>query len=162
MSYATSAQVLGAMGKFTLGASTTPTLTQANTLIDDVSKEIDAILVGLGVAVPVTAPAAFLAYLATVNEYGATAAILKAMFPGAAGPGENPAFAFWEKRYQGALTDLRNGRTLDGSLVTSGVNLASTYLTDNPDNGGADEADGFSGAGWGTGQQPIFSMQREF
>src|SRR3989304_5814371 len=97
MAYAVIADVQALLPKFTLGAATKPTATQATAIINDVSVEIDAALAGAGYAVPVTAPSWFVDYLGLVNQYGAAAAILKAMFPEAAGgTDQTPAVdAFW-------------------------------------------------------------------
>src|SRR4030067_1728551 len=111
MAYAVLAAVRAFSRKFTLGAATKPTSTQATAIINDVSAEIDAALAGAGYAVPVTAPSWFVDYLGLVNQYGAAAAILKAMFPEAAGSADTvPAiYQFWESRYQRAMKALRDG-----------------------------------------------------
>src|SRR3972149_715127 len=105
MAYAVIADVQALFPKFPVGAATKPTTTQATAIINDVSAEIDSALAGAGYAVPVASPSWFVDYLGLVNQYGAAAAILKAMFPDAAGAtDQNPSiYAFWESRYQRAM-----------------------------------------------------------
>jgi len=136
MAYAVIADVQALLPKFTLGAATKPTSTQATAIINDVSVEIDAALAGAGYAVPVTAPSWFVDYLGLVNQYGAAAAILKAMFPEAAGSADTvPAiYQFWESRYQRALKALRDGSAIPAGLAASSAQVTpSTYFTRNPD-----------------------------
>ena len=136
MSYALLARVQGMIATITIDASSVPTSTQATQMIDDVSDEIDAVLGGVGVSVPVTAPSWFLNRLALLNSYGAAAMILKSAYPEASGPGENPAYAFWESRYKEGLKAIRSGQDVPASLITSGENQGmqpSSYFTRNPD-----------------------------
>ena len=136
MPYAELSDVQALLAKFTVGGTTKPTVTQATAIIRDVSAEIDAALAGAGFAVPVTAPAWFVNYLGLVNQYGAAAAILKSMFPEAAGATEQtPAvYAFWESRYQKALKALRDGSAIPPGLAAGSAQVTpSTYFTRNPD-----------------------------
>lgn len=126
------ADVQGLMGKFTISAGSIPTTTQAQRIIDEVSAEVDAHLLGIGVTVPVTAPAQFLGWLGLVNAYGATAAVLKSMFPAATGPAETPAYAFWEARYKAALKSIDDLSIIPGDVVATHRIAPSTYLTRNP------------------------------
>lgn len=134
MAYATMVDVQDLIAQFPITASSAPTTTQATLIMTDTSAEIDARLSAAGVTVPVTAPASYLRALALLNSYGAAAAILKSMFPAAVGPGETPAYAFWEKRYQDGLAALSGGTSVPPD-VTDNLNfvLPSTYLTVNPD-----------------------------
>src|SRR3990167_5577380 len=111
MAYAVLTDVQALIAKFPISTTTKPTDTQATAIINDVSVEIDATLAGGGYTVPVTSPLWFVDYLGLVNQYGAAAAILKAMFPEAAGAtDQNPSiYAFWESRYQRAMKALRDG-----------------------------------------------------
>src|SRR3990172_3006554 len=118
MAYAVLADVQALFPKFTVGAPTKPTTTQATAIINDVSAEIDAAPAGADYAVPVASPTWFVDYLGLVNQYGAAAAILKAMFPEAAGASDQaPAvYAFWEARYQRAMKALRDGSAIPAGL----------------------------------------------
>jgi len=101
----------------TIAASgTQPTIAQAEAIMADVAAEIDGELRGRGYALPVTDEQT-LAYLKTVNIYGACAGILHAKFP------TEPAFAQdWEARYQNALQAIRAGTTaLDQGRSSSSV-----------------------------------------
>ncbi len=133
MAYGTLVKVQGLMAQFTIGASTSPTTTEAATILDETSDEIDMRLSAAGVAVPATAPAGFLIFLSRLNAYGAAAAILKSMFPGATGAAETPAYAFWEKRYQAGLMSIVDGSAIPPDAPAgSGTVDPSTYLTRNP------------------------------
>ena len=136
MAYAALSDVQGLVAKFTISASTKPTDTQAGVIITDVSAEIDSVIAGAGYAVPVTTPSWFVDYLGLVNQYGAAAAILKAMFPEAAGSADTvPAvYQFWESRYQRAMKALRDGSAIPAGLAASSAQVTpSTYFTRNPD-----------------------------
>lgn len=137
MAYAALARIQGILGRFRIDEDSVPNNTQAESIIDDISDEIDGVLSGLGVTVPVTTPAWFLDKLAILNSYGAAAAILKSAFPEAQGPGENPAYAFWEARYRTGLKALKDQTEVPSSIIngaTSGSNIRpSGYFTRNPD-----------------------------
>lgn len=133
MSYATLAETQQLISKWTLGATTTPTATQAQAIVDEISYEVDAKLAAGNVStIPVTEPAYFLGYLKLVNMYGAAAAILKSMFPASVGAGETPAWAFWESRYQKALKALEDGSALPPGVTTSVRISPSSYGTRYP------------------------------
>lgn len=134
MSYATDADVQELIAQFTLGASSVPTLTQAGNIRTDISNEIDVRLSGAGFSVPVMTPSYFVDWLGRLNAYGAAAAILKSMFPDALGPGETPAYAFWEARYQEGLKAIADGAVSPPEAASnSNQVLPSTYLTRNAD-----------------------------
>lgn len=153
MAYATLAEVQGLIAQFTIGASTTPNTTQANAIITDVSNEIDVRLASAGFSVPVTTPAYLLDWLGLLNAYGAAAAILKSAFPDAVGPGDTPAYAFWEERYQAGLKLISDGEVAPPGAGSNENNvLPSTYLTRNAD---AEEAIGVIA-------EPLFKMGRVF
>lgn len=136
-------------------SNSVPNSTQLLALIGETSSEIDIVLSSVGYTTPVSAPTAAVNYLKLVCEYGVAAEVIKIAFPEAQTQNNNTAVLgagdFWEKRYQNALD-----RLLSRDLVLVGVDmgnssLASTYLTDNPDNDPFE--DGFT-----DGQQPVFSM----
>jgi len=121
------------MAQFSIGASTKPTTTQATSFVDEIDAEINVLLEKHSVTTPVTSPAAFLTWLGNVSANGATATVLKSMFPDATGPGETPAYSFFEKRYQDALKELRAGDVIPASLLESEDDAGpSTYFTRNP------------------------------
>ena len=57
------------------------------------------------------------------------------MFPEATGPGESPAFRFWEMKYQAALKLLRDGTDIPTDLMAGGTDnpLPTSYFVRNPD-----------------------------
>jgi hypothetical protein len=132
MPYADRADVEALMAQFAIGAYTKPSGPQVDAIIAATSNELDAWLSGAGVTVPVTEPAYFLGWLSSVNAYGAVAAVLKSMFPDSVGPGETPAWAFWESRYKAALKGISDGSMLSGAILgTAGRITPSNYFTRN-------------------------------
>ena len=127
MAYSTVDQVRSRMAQFSIGTSTKPTTAQVTTFLDEIDSEINVILTGHGIETPVTTPADFVTWLSNVAANGVTALVLKSMFPNTVGPGETPAWAFFEKRYQDALKMLREGGVIPGA-----DSQASTYFTRNP------------------------------
>lgn len=153
MSYATITDVQDLIAQFPITTTSKPNTTQVTAIIADTSNEIDVRLSGAGFAVPVTTPGFFLAWLKRLNAYGAAAAVLKSMFPDAVGPGDTPAYAFWEERYQAGLKAITDG-TVSPEGWAAGANqvMPSTYFTRNPD---AEEV-------LGDIAEPMFSIGRTF
>ena len=136
MAYAVLADVQALFPKFTVGAATKPTDTQAGVIITDVSAEIDSVIAGAGYAVPVTAPAWFLDALKLLNAYGAAAAVLRSMFPDRAGAGEASAALeiFYAAQYNRGLRRLASGESIPPGLAAGAAQVTpSTYFTRNPD-----------------------------
>ena len=131
MSYASLSDTQGLIAKFPVGATSKPNTAEANSIIDDVSNEIDTRLAGAGYTVPITTPDYLLGWCKALNTYGAAAAILKSMFPDSVGTGETPAYAFWESRYKDGLTALTTTEAAGG--IGAAYVAPSTYLTRNPD-----------------------------
>ena len=137
MAYTDTTGVNGVLGPHAATSSTAVTLDQLTTMIDGIAAQIDTVLKGAGVAaVPVTGglDSTFNTFLVEVNKWGAAGEYLKGLFPEAVGPGESPAFAFWEKKYQDTLKAWREGKDLPAGLL-SGPNDPgpSTYFTRDPD-----------------------------
>jgi hypothetical protein len=153
MAYAVIGDVTGLIAQFPISVGTKPTTAQATAIMTDISNEIDVALSSAGVAVPVTTPDFFLNWLGLLNAYGAAAAVLKSMFPGATGAEETPAYAFWEARYREGLDAIRNGKAIPADTI-SGTDfvLPSTYLTENPET----ELD------LGTIAEPLFKIGKQF
>jgi hypothetical protein len=130
------ADVQGLIATFTIDAGSQPTDTQATAIIAGISSEIDAILGSAGYAVPVTAPASFVGFLKLLNEFGAAAAILTSMFPGALEDPQNLAdarsSAYWAARYKAGLDLLESGKVIPPDLLSGAVVAPSTYFTRNP------------------------------
>lgn len=87
MAYCTITDVQALNPKRTYDTSSTPTQTQVESLVTQISNEIDSILSARGLTVPVTTPDHFVAHLKQVNAYGAAALAEMAMFPEATGLG---------------------------------------------------------------------------
>ena len=135
MSYADRADIQGMMAKFKLSASTTPTIAQADDIIDDISAEIDSVIAGAGYAVPVTSPVWFLRALRMLNRYGATSAVLRSMFPQKSGAGEAAVAieSYYATQYQRGLKRLATGEAIPPELATGTAQVKpSTYFTRNP------------------------------
>lgn len=170
MSYTTVSKVQSLQAAINKNAafsvSTAPTIVQVQQFIDGISAEIDMHLGSAGYSIPATTPASFVTWLDQANQYGAIAMVLKAEFPETQG-GTNgnpiiPAWSFWEKRYQDALTDIDKRVIVVPGASMGNITLPSTYLTDNPTNPGPDGSDGFTGVGYGDQDQPVFGMQTVF
>lgn len=123
MGYCVIAAIQRLTPKRTFTASSTPTTTQVESIIDDIAAEIDAALNTRGYTVPVTSPAAFLTFLGVVNAYGAAALAEAGMFPETVQAGYTPHWRIMEDKYQGWLKDLKEGKLSPNSLS----NYASYY-----------------------------------
>lgn len=134
--YSSTTLVNEVLGPHATTATTTPTTAQLSNMIDGINAQIDSVLLGAGVSsVPVTSShnASFAAFLIEVEKWGSAAESLKAMFPEATGPGETPAFGFWQKKYDDTLKAWRDGKDIPSTLL-GGANdpSPSTYFTRNP------------------------------
>lgn len=115
MAYCDIADVQALNPKRTYDGGSTPTQTQVGEFIDRVTSEIDTVLSGRGLTVPVTAPAAFVDHLKQVNAYGAAALAEAGMFPESFGVGYTPHGAWLWSRYRDAIKELRDGELPVGS-----------------------------------------------
>jgi len=137
MTYATTAEVQGAIAKFVIGATTKPSTTQLTVTLSEVEGYIDTVLSAKGITVPVTGPAHFVSALESISVAGIAARVLKSMFPDAVGADETPAYAYWQRLFDDGIRALIDGSLIpDDPLVigaTSGYVAPSTYLTRNPE-----------------------------
>lgn len=133
MAYATEVRVESLMSQFDISGSTKPTTVQVARIITDVDAELDVALAAQGVTTPVTAPTDFLNWLIGISSIGVTARVCRSAFPDVAGPGEQPAFRYWQKLYDGALDGIKDGSMIPPTVATGGAVSPSTYLTRNPD-----------------------------
>jgi hypothetical protein len=136
MAYAALSDVQGLIAKFPIGTTTKPDVTQAETIITQVSAEIDAVIAGQGYAVPVTLPVWFLDALKLLNAYGAAASVLRSMFPDRVGGDENAAAmeAYYAGQYNRGLRRLATGEGIPPGMVAGSAQVTpSTYFTRNPD-----------------------------
>lgn len=120
MAYAVISDVRKENPQRTYSDSTKPTTTQVEGFITDIAGEIDTVLAGRGMTVPVTTPAEFLTYVTHINALGAAALAERAGFPEASGPLATPASVVLWKQYQDGLKYLKEGKlpvSLDGSDV---------------------------------------------
>jgi len=114
MSYCTIADVQTLNPTRTYSATSKPTLTQVGEYITQIAGEVDTVLQGRGLGVPIETPAVFVTFLKQLNAVGAAAMAERAMFPEAQGMmGGTAASALHWKQYQEGLKFLR-----DGSLPT--------------------------------------------
>ena len=129
--YTTLSAVLLRLGRNgDLSATTSPTLTEAATIHEGISADVDAAVVMGGLAVPVTTPAALVSWLGAVEAWGTCAEILKTRFQDLSGVNSEGAWTFFEKRYQDAIAQIRAGNA--ATLAGAGCEPAS-YYTRNPD-----------------------------
>jgi len=120
------------------------TTVQADQIVVNVQGEVDTLLSSQGVVVEVTTPAHFVSALAQLVEYGSAARILKSILPDVTGPGETPAYMYWENLYKQGRKDIKDGCLipLDAVMVGATANApgsTATHLTEypeeNPDQG---------------------------
>ncbi len=109
MSYCTITEVRGVNAKRTYDTTTTPTQVQVEEFIERIAAEIDVVMGGRGLTVPVTTPAALVTFLEQLNALGAAAMAEQAMFPESKGQMSVPAGAVLWKRYQDGLAWLKEG-----------------------------------------------------
>ena len=110
MAYAAIADVRAVNPKRTYSTTSTPTTTQVEGFITDIAAEMDTVIAGRGIVVPVTTPAEFLAFVTHLNALGAAALAERAMFPEAAGIGATPSSVVLWKQYQDGLKFLKEGK----------------------------------------------------
>lgn len=131
--YAQAADVQARMVRIPTGAANTLTTENLDLLIEQIEGEIEMVLAGRDVFVPVTTPSWFISRLRSLACDGAAALAMKAVFPEVQGPGSSPAYAYFETRYRQGLIQLQR-MTLPSSVVTAGATLdVTTYFTRNPD-----------------------------
>lgn len=134
MAYAVLKDVERLIAQFEITATGTPSSTEVDRILTDMEAEVNVALAAAGYTVPATAPAFFLEWLRILVSYGTAAAVLKSRFPDVVGPGENPAYAFWESRYKAGLKGIQNGSMVPPDAGSTSAFVApSTYLTRNPD-----------------------------
>lgn len=128
MAYAAFVNVQNRIARHVLTTSTPVKPDQVDEFVEDVSSEIDAILVQIGYAVPVSEPDWFMTRLRSLNADGAAAITLKSLFPEATGPGGSPAWSFYQRRYDAGIKSLLDGAHPKAANVLT----AETYFTDHP------------------------------
>ncbi len=134
MAYCVLADVQKNLSRFILDVNSNPNPTEAESMIDGIAADIDVRLARHDLTVPATTPSSFITWLKEVNTWGATASVLKAMFPAASGTGSNPAFQFWETRYQAAIKLIESGEALPTELAEGAAYIGpSAYFIRNPD-----------------------------
>ena len=128
MSYCSITDVQALLPKRTFSATSTPTTTQVNALIDQIAVEIDAVLESQGYTVPATTPANFVNFLKYVNAYGAGALAEAGMFPETTDKGETPHWKVLDDKYKGWMESLEAGK-IPPSLgkADEALNAASFY-----------------------------------
>ena len=116
MSYCTLIEAQGLFPTLTIANSgTLITTSQAEAVLDAVSREIDMHLRARGYGLPVT-DADALASLKSICMYGTAAAVLKVVFPADSGiGGDAGAAAYWEGKYQEQLKLIDAGGLIDAS-----------------------------------------------
>lgn len=120
-----------------LTATSTPSLADRQTFLDDIAGEIDAALSSRGIGTPVTiasAPQSFLDFLKVTNAIGAAAQIVAALLPNQEGYGSSTYDQWLDKQYEERLKGLRDGSAIPDVVVPggTGASLPRSYWTTNP------------------------------
>jgi hypothetical protein len=125
MAYCTITDVQTVNAKRTYSATTTPTTTQVNSLIDFIAADIDGILAAKRYTTPVTEPTAFVNWLKWLNALGAAAEAEAAMYPEAVEKGSTPHEANLRQKYEDRLEMLVDGKITPQSI--RGEDVSSFY-----------------------------------
>jgi hypothetical protein len=158
-SYADLALVKVVMGVYGVGLTATSVPSQndvTNLLLPDVSGQIDRVLSGRAVVVPVTAPGAFLDALKLLNARGVAAQVIAVLFPQAAGPASTTLHTFLEKLFEDGLQRLRTDELPEG-LANNKTVLPRSFATSHPDSFSSD----FAGTP-GNEIDPVFRRDRQW
>lgn len=138
MAYASLTDVQSLNPKRTYSATSTPSSTQVEALINLIYGQINNVLSSQGYIVPVTTPSELVTALQLLNAAGAAAMAEMGMFPETSDKGSTPHWkALWEM-YQDGLESLRKGEIpaglgkiseelAAGSLYTSGAIESDHY-----------------------------------
>jgi len=129
VTYCTITDVQALNPKRTYNVSSTPTNTQVEAIIDQVAAEIDTVLMGRSISVPVTSPSQFVAFLKGLNAHGAAAMAEMGMFPEALGMGATPHGQRLWNIYNKMLDRLRTG-DLPAAAQTGDPR---SFFTEHPD-----------------------------
>lgn len=111
--------------KRTYSATTTPTTTQVNAMIDLIASDIDMLLEAKGYTNPATTPTAFVNWLKLVNALGSAAMAEDAMFPETVEKGSTPHASILRKQYMERLNMLKSGEISPDSI--GGDDVSSFY-----------------------------------
>ena len=136
--YSTTDDVNTLLGPHKVTSDTSFTLANLTAVLLRLSARVDAILNSVGFApVPVvddssTEIGILLGHLKTVVSWGGAAISFKANFPEAVGPGETPAYAYWDKKWTDALIRLAARQDVPRSLFGT-IYQAASYFSENPD-----------------------------
>ncbi len=130
MSYCTAADVQAANPKRTYSATSTPTLAEVGEFVTQIAGEMDTVLTGRGLTVPVTTPTEFVTFLKKLNIVGAIAMCENAMFPEAVGQMSNVAAERFWKQYRDGIKFLQDGQ-LPSAAGGDTVGLPFSFFTEN-------------------------------
>ena len=125
MAYCTITDIQTINPQRTYSATSKPTATQVNSIMDLIAADIDVILGAKGYTTPVTTPDAFLNWLKLLNAYGAAAEVEASMFPETVEKGSTPHSMDLLKKYEKRLTMLKSGEVTPISI--SGNDVSSFY-----------------------------------
>lgn len=133
MAYSTQAAAESRVRGPALTSSSIPTATEAAAFGLGVAGEIDTALASHGVTVPVTTPAAFLAWLVELETVGWAARIAAVMYADSAGENSDESAAKLDRWYQAGLARLWDGSAIPPSLAMATAVLPTSYSVQYPD-----------------------------
>lgn len=139
MAYAAPGDLTRHLGMYAVRftATSTPSTADAQTFLDDIAGEIDAVLGGRGLATPVTiasAPQSFLDFLKVTNAIGAAAQVVAALLPNQEGYASATYDQWLDRQYEERLKGLRDGSAIPDVVLpgATGGSLARSFWTTNP------------------------------
>jgi len=139
VAYCTITDVQTLNPKRTYNVSSTPTQPQVETIIDQVAAEIDTVLLGRGISVPVTSPTQFVAFLKGLNAHGAAAMAEMGMYPEASGMGATPHGQRLWNIYNKMLDRLRTGDLPTAAQTGDPRSFFEQYPDESPPKFGKDK-----------------------
>lgn len=132
MGYAVEADVRRHLGQYSDSwtAASVPSISDGLEFADQASGQLDGILSGRGIAVPVTTPTSFVEHLRDLAAIYAASLVSAALFPQAAGPASTTHHEFLLGIWKDGLAGLRDGEGIPDSVTMSGGSLPTSFWTE--------------------------------
>lgn len=149
MGYAVEGDIRRHLGRYSPGwppaGGNPPTLADGIEFADQASGQLDAILSGRGITVPVAAPPSFVEHMRDLAAIYAAALISAALFPQAQGPSSTTHHEFLLGIWKDGLAALREGDGIPDDVARAGTSLPTSVWTTHAGSKGKDLDDGADG-----------------